>query len=69
MEEKQKNQNKSFSDADFYADTMEMEKKKKASEDFNCQKSVYENSYSKGLNNNGGVFNSSAIFKTAPEKQ
>ena len=64
MEEKQQKQKKSNSDVDFYADTMEMEKKKTVSEDFNCQKGVFENTYSKGLNNNGGVFNSSAIFKT-----
>lgn len=54
--------------SEFYADTMELEKSKKRMDDFNLQKGVFENTFSGGLNNDGGVFNSSALFKTTPNE-
>ncbi|MGN0413105.1 MAG: hypothetical protein ACI4FV_08715 [Lachnospiraceae bacterium] len=58
-------QKKQKSDMDFYADTMELEKTKKSFDDMNCQKGLFVNDYSTGLNNDKGVFNSTAIFKTS----
>ena len=57
-------QKKQKSDLDFYADTMELEKTKKALDDMNCQKGLFVNDYSTGLNNDKGIFNSTAVFHT-----
>lgn len=57
-------QKKQKSDLDFYADTMELEKTKRALDDMNCQKGLFVNDYSTGLNNDKGIFNSTAVFHT-----
>lgn len=64
MKKEEIKQLKPKSDPEFYADTMELPKKREAFDDFNLQKGVFENAGFKGLNNDCGVFNRSAIFHT-----
>ncbi len=59
MEEK-----KTYSDMEFYADTMEQEKKNREMGSINTEKGIMVNELGKGLNRDQGVFDRTAIFQT-----
>lgn len=52
------------SDMDFYADTMEMEKKHDDITFMNKQKSVFADSVFDGINKGRSVFDTTAVFHT-----
>lgn len=52
------------SDAEFYADTMEEEKKAERLSAMNLEKGVMVNALGEGLNRERGVFDSTALFVT-----
>ena len=51
-------------ETDFYADTMEHEKKTEAFTDINRDKGIFANKFATGLNCDEGIFDKTAIFKT-----
>jgi len=51
-------------ETEYYADTMEQEREVKPFADMNREKGIYVHDFSKGLNVDKGVFDSSVIFKT-----
>lgn len=61
---KQEENSKKESGEEFYADTMEIEKKRTKAWDFNAEKGVLVREFSDGLNQNRGVFANTAVFVT-----
>lgn len=55
-------------DWDFYADTMEREKKKRDAGALNDSRGVFVNAYEDGLNHSRSVFDKTAIFTTREGK-
>lgn len=54
---------------DFYADTMERENAISVLKDINREKGIFTNDYADGLNQEKGIFNSTAIFRTSTEEK
>lgn len=51
-------------DIEFYADTMEQEQKKRTGGSFNQEEGVMVQKFARGINQDKGIFNSTALFKT-----
>lgn len=64
MEQKQEKKSNSSSDMDFYADTMEIEKKHDDVTFMNKQKGVFADSAFDGINRARSVFDTTAVFHT-----
>lgn len=60
--------NRQFPETDFYADTMEREETAKKSSSLNREKGAFISGFEKGLNQDQGVFNSTALFFTHQEE-
>ena len=54
---------KQRAETDFYADTMEREKTRKALSDINREKGVFINRFEEGLNREESIFDSTAVFR------
>ncbi len=58
MKEKKQSQ-----EIDFYADTMEQEQKKRTETPFNKEQGVLVQKFAKGINQDKGIFDRTALFR------